>query len=85
MSVDSAPKLRSSYRLVPSTTGKSKLVTPTRPTPPELAQGSRQPAAAIHPQLAETMAENARLKTIAINVMLEIAALRERLPPAAGE
>ena len=27
------------------------------------------------------MAENARLKTIAINVMLEIAALRER-PPA---
>ncbi|MDH2384158.1 hypothetical protein [Bradyrhizobium sp. CER78] len=57
----------------------------TRPTPPELAQTTRQHAAAIPPQLAETMAENARLKTIAINVMLEIAALRERLPPPAGE
>ncbi|WP_256437611.1 hypothetical protein [Bradyrhizobium sp. CCBAU 53421] len=40
---------------------------------------------APHPQLAETMTENARLRTIAITVMLEIAALRERLPPAAGE
>ncbi|MES5481569.1 hypothetical protein QMZ05_02355 [Bradyrhizobium sp. INPA03-11B] len=57
----------------------------TRPTPPELAQNARQHAAATPPQLAETIAENARLKTIAITVMLEIAALRERLPPAAGE
>jgi hypothetical protein len=37
---------------------------------------------AMPPQLAETMAENARLRTIAITVMLEIAALRERLPAA---
>ncbi|WP_128089498.1 MULTISPECIES: hypothetical protein [Bradyrhizobium] len=57
----------------------------TRPTSSELAQNARQHAAAAHPQLAETMAENARLKTIAITVMLEIAALRERLPPPAGE
>jgi hypothetical protein len=38
-----------------------------------------------HPQLAEVMAENARLKTIAINVMLEIEALRERLPRTIGQ
>jgi len=31
------------------------------------------------------MTENARLRTIAITVMLEIAVLRERLPPTAGE
>ena len=37
---------------------------------------------AMPPQLAETMAENARLRTIAITIMLEIAALRERLPAA---
>ncbi|MCC8984495.1 hypothetical protein [Bradyrhizobium acaciae] len=56
-----------------------------RPPSPKPAQNSPQHAAATHPQLAETMAENARLRTIAITVMLEIAALQERLPPAVGE
>ncbi|WP_342726628.1 hypothetical protein AAFG07_07220 [Bradyrhizobium sp. B097] len=60
-------------------------MTPTRPTPPERTQTTPSHAGAPHPQLAETMTENARLRTIAITVMLEIAVLRERLPPTAGE
>ncbi|WP_298366346.1 hypothetical protein [uncultured Bradyrhizobium sp.] len=57
----------------------------TRRTPSGLAQNSRQNAVTFPPQLAETIAENARLKTIAITVMLEIAVLRERLEPPLGE
>ncbi|MGY3443010.1 MULTISPECIES: hypothetical protein [unclassified Bradyrhizobium] len=55
---------------------------PIRPPSPDSAQNAPRQAIALPPQLAETMAENARLKTIAITVMLEIAALRERLPAA---
>ncbi|WP_375778864.1 hypothetical protein ACE103_07275 [Bradyrhizobium sp. ma5] len=60
-------------------------MTPTRPTPPDPAQTTPRHAVTPHPKLAETMTENARLRTIAITVMLEIAVLRERLPPTAGE
>jgi len=57
-------------------------VNPTRPPSPDRAPNAPRHAMAMPPQLAETMAENARLRTIAITVMLEIAALRERLPAA---
>ncbi|MBR0897240.1 hypothetical protein JQ616_19975 [Bradyrhizobium tropiciagri] len=60
-------------------------MTPTRPTPPDTSKTAPPHAVATPPQLAETMVENARLRTIAITVMLEIAVLRERLPPAPGE
>ncbi|MHC2433015.1 hypothetical protein [Bradyrhizobium sp. USDA 4451] len=55
---------------------------PIRPPSPDSAENAARQAIALPPQLAETMAENARLKTIAITVMLEIAALRERLTAA---